>query len=215
MKKVVFSLLTCLASAGHALADVYTGGGGIVIPDNTPAGGSSTISAINILNPTIFTFDSVTIVVSTAHTWIGDLTVTLTSPTGITVQLFRRPGASGVGSSGDWTAGTYVFVLSGGLSMPTTNVATNVTPGTYNITSNPGSTQIIPPSDPDTYSAFTGLNLNGTWTLNISDNAAGDTGAISGWSMNITSIPEPTTAALLLLAAGGLGAAAWRKRRTA
>jgi hypothetical protein len=214
MNKVAFTLIACLASAGHALADLYSGGGPIVIPDNLPAGGSSTLSAVNLLNPTIFTFDSVTIVVSTTHTWIGDLTVTLTSPGGTSVQLFRRPGTAGVGNSGDWLAGTYTFVLSGGIAMPNTN--TNTIPGSsYNITSNPGSTQIIPAPNPNTYTAFTGQNLNGTWTLNISDNAGGDTGAISGWSMNISSIPEPTTAALLLLAVGGLGAAAWRKRKTA
>lgn len=213
MKKIAFSLIACLASAVPALADFYGGGGPIVIPDNNPAGASSTINAVNLANPTIFSFDSVGITVSTTHTWVGDLTVTLTAPNGTDVQLFRRPGTSGVGNSGDWLAGAYTFVLSGGAAFP--NVG-NTVPGTaYNITNNSGSTQIIPPPDPDTYTAFNGSNLNGLWTLNISDNALGDTGAISGWSMNITSVPEPTTAALLLIAAGGLGVAAWRRRKTA
>ncbi|CAN5578908.1 hypothetical protein BH20VER1_BH20VER1_02340 [soil metagenome] len=144
---------------------------------------------------------------------MGDLTVTLTSPSGTSVQLFRRPGTSGLGNSGDWLAGTYTFVLSGGLSFPNTG---NTVPGsTYNITSNPGSTQVIPPPNPNTFTAFNGQNLNGLWTLNIRDDAAGDIGAISGWQMNITSVPEPGTTSLMLLAAGGLGVAAWRKRKRA
>lgn len=65
----------------------------------------------------ITSFDSLEIDVA-GHSWIGDLTATLTSPGGDNVQLFRRPGVSGVGSDGDWLTGTFIFVASGGLAVP-------------------------------------------------------------------------------------------------
>jgi hypothetical protein len=205
-------LTPLLLAAGAAQADLYGPGGPIVVPDNTPAGASSSIAAVNILNPTIFTFDSVVINVSVAHTWIGDLTVTL-SHNGVDVQLFRRPGTSGIGSSGDWLVGVYTFATVG-TAFPNTG---NTVPGTtYAQTNNSASTQLVPPADPDTFAAFTGMDLNGTWTLTITDNASGDTATISSWSMNITSVPEPGTFALLgVMAAGAIGVRAWRKRKAA
>ncbi len=188
MKAFVLSLIACLVMVVNAQADFYGPGAGIAITDNTT--NSSTINAVNILGPNIVTFDSVTVTVSNAHQFIGDVTATITAPNGDNVQLFRRPGTSGFGSNGNWTPGNYTFVLSGGLAMPNSG---NVAPGTYNITNNLGSTQLIPVPDLDNYSVFAADNINGIWTFSITDSATGDTGAISQWGMNITSIPEQST----------------------
>jgi len=167
---------------GTAQAVPYVGGAGFAILDN--ATGSSTINAVNLPDPIISSFDSVIIDV-VSHTWIGDLTATLTSPNGDSVQLFRRPGTGGVGNSDDWQTGLYTFVASGGGTVPNGGVWA---PGTYNITNNPTTTQLTPAPNPNTYSVFNGTNLNGLWTLAIQDDAGGDQGSIAGWSMNITSI---------------------------
>lgn len=181
-RSTLVGLLACLPLMGPAQAVPYLGGAGFNIVDNTTQ--SSTINAVNLSDPIISSFDSVIIDV-VSHTWIGDLTATLTSPNGDSVQLFRRPGDSGVGNSNDWQAGLYTFVASGGGTVP--NIGAWA-PGTYDITNNPATTQLIPAPNPNTYSVFNGTNLNGLWTLAIQDSAAGDVGSIAGWSMNITSV---------------------------
>lgn len=194
--------LSLLAAA--ASADVYGPGAGFAIPDSGSA--SSTINVVNVANPTIVSVNSVTVNVSVAHTWVGDITLILTAPNGDDCQLMRRPGTSGVGNSGDWLVGAHVFVASGGATIPNTG---NMAPGTWNRTNNAGSTSTPPPPDPDDYSVFVGDNLNGLWRLTARDDAGGDTGSIGSWSLDITSIPEPTSLGLL-----GLGALALLRRRS-
>ncbi|HLT36640.1 MAG TPA: proprotein convertase P-domain-containing protein, partial [Enhygromyxa sp.] len=45
-----------------------------------------------------------------------------------------------------------------------------------------------PPSyDPvDPFTIFDGTNMEGDWTLTVSDNALGDTGVLAGWCVTIT-----------------------------
>ncbi len=59
------------------------------IPSGPPAGINSTI---NVTQPMIL--DEVQVDLNITHTWIGDLLVTLTSPTGTTVVLHNRSGGS-------------------------------------------------------------------------------------------------------------------------
>jgi len=192
------------ASATVASADVYGPGAGGAIPDATPAGLSTTINAVNVANPTIVSVNSVTVSFSTAHTWVGDLVITLTAPNGDNVDVIHRTGAA-AGGAGDSSnaAGPYTFDAAGAdftaaaAALPT---GSNVPAGTYARFTN----AIVgtPASDPDNYSVFNGDNLNGNWTLNVSDWAGADLGTLGSWSMDITSVPEPTSLALLAL--GGL-----------
>jgi hypothetical protein len=48
---------------------------------------------------------------------------------------------------------------------------------------------------------FTGRNPNGDWTLFIADQGAGDTATLTGWTLSITAVPEPSAAML-----GGMAA---------
>lgn len=59
-------------------------------------------------------------------------------------------------------------------------------------------------------SSFQGLDANGSWTLFVADNAAGDQSTLLGWGLTITGVPEPSRALLLILGLGGL---AMRRRR--
>ncbi len=54
----------------------------------------------------------------------------------------------------------------------------------------------------NTLSVFNGMNPNGPWVLFIADLSPGGVSTLLGWSLNIVAVPEPTTAALLLVAAG-------------
>jgi subtilisin-like proprotein convertase family protein len=67
-------------------------------------------------------------------------------------------------------------------------------------------------SAPATLSVFNGTNPNGTWSLFVVDESSPDSGTISlGWSMDVTTVPEPGTFGMAAL---GLGCfAALRIRR--
>jgi len=62
----------------------------------------------------------------------------------------------------------------------------------------------MPPSDPGDFdnngtigfSAYDGMNPNGTWTLFIADMSGGDQLQLVSWSLQITAVPEPVNVAL-------------------
>jgi MYXO-CTERM domain-containing protein len=215
MKKA-FGLIALALVAGAANADIYTGGAGGAIPDNSPAGVSGLLTATNVGSPTISSFNSLTI--RMGHTWAGDLVITLTSPAGTTADVIVRSGvttATGFGNSGNFGSSSsstapgladYTFVIGGGAL---TAVSGLIPAGTYGTFSAANGTVVAPGATGLSFAAFNGENLNGNWTLTARDLAAGDTGTIDSWSMDITSVPTP--GALALVGLGGLVAA--RRRR--
>ena len=203
MKKTL-AILAVAGLASVASAQTFPGVGVGAIPDNTGSTGGGlditfAVSGTSVGN----SLDNVTL--SLTHTWAGDIVAVLTAPNGDNVQVLGRLGsttAGGVGSSGDFTGGPYVMT-EGGTAMPTSG---NVAAGTYaRFSVNPAVG--APATDADTYSVFTGDDLNGTWHLFVSDWAGSDTGSVSAAS--ITIVPAP--GALALLGLGGLAAA--RRRR--
>ena len=192
-----------LAIAATALAVgnvTIPGGGAFAIPDNSPGGASSSLNT-NVGSP--FTVVGVSFT-GLAHTWVGDLSMTLTGPgAGNSFNFFFRPGQTtptSVGQNGDFlSANSYSFV-DGGLAW---NTGTVIPSGAY--------APIRSPFAPaQSISSFGGLNgVDGTWTLNISDNAGLDTGGIQGWSLIVKPVPTPGAAALL----GVAGLAGLRRRR--
>lgn len=192
--KTAIALVAGLTAAASA-ADYN--GAGFVIPDNSPAGASSSIvigDAGNLVDLNI-TLNDIT------HTWVGDLIITLSNGS-TSVDLVNRPGVPDQGTVG-WAYnlnGDYTFDDAAG----TTNWD-NVNGGVQDSAFTIGSGSYIPFS---ALSAFNGASLAGTWTLSISDNAGLDTGALGGWTLSAT-VPTPSSMALLGL--GGL--VATRRRR--
>jgi len=85
----------------------------------------------------------------------------------------------------------------------------------------PDGENISPLSDPSAFdnalnqqtamlSSFDGGNPNDTWTLFLADLSEGGTAQVTGWSLDITTVPEPPPANLL---AAGLLASLWFLRR--
>ena len=121
------------------------------------------------------------------HTFAGDLDVTLTSPAGTVVTLTSDNGAGNddVFNGTVWDdsanpAGQVPYTTNNGL----------VTDHAYvNLTT---ATPLVPE---EAMGAFIGEDPNGTWTLTLSDDAAGDGGNLNGWSLDVTTLPNaPITA---------------------
>ena len=150
----------------------------VAIPDDDPAGTNIplTVSGVGAVAKAVFriggTSCSTDIGSTTAglnHSWVGDLVIKLTSPSGTTVILANRPG--GTGNSGNNFCQT---VLDDGAATSIQNISVSDAPFT-------GSFQ---PANP--LAAFNGESANGTWVLNVSDNAFFDTGSVRAFSLDLT-----------------------------
>ncbi|MCX7639537.1 MAG: FG-GAP-like repeat-containing protein [Pyrinomonadaceae bacterium] len=179
-----------------APAGTFTGSGVGTIPDNTgtSCGNYASATPLNItfnvtgLSGSVVRAE-VQFNVSPAHTWRGDLRAILLAPGGSPSHiLFSQTGAisaTGCGSSTD-LFGIYRFAD----SPPATNwwsvTAATTTPGTYQATQPAPQTASTFSPTTSINAAFTSVtNPNGTWTLQFLDGAPGDTGGISGATLEI------------------------------
>lgn len=134
------------------------------IPDNSPVG----VDVPVLVNQAAIV-NSIVVSVNITHTFVGDLTLTLTSPAGTSVVL-----ADGLGGGGDNYTNT-VFDDSAG-----TPIDAGAAPFT-------GTFQ---PENP--LSAFMGEASGGIWTLNVSDSFGADVGAVTSLSLEVcTILPQP------------------------
>ena len=138
----------------------------LVIPDNTTVSDSQTLAGGGTISDLNVTLD-------VSHTWVGDLSFTLTHvATGTAVTIVDRPGvpASGNGCSGDDILAT----LDDAAASPVENECAGGTPtinGTFS------------PNNP--LSAFNGQDPGGSWTLAVTDSAGGDTGILNQWCLDV------------------------------
>ncbi len=132
-----------------------------------PDGGTTTVSTIAVSNVGILSDVNVDDLVGT-HTYMADLTFTLTSPAGTTVTIM----SSSCGSSDDF------------------NISLDDEAA-------PGAWPCGPAGQGGTYqpsqalSAFDGENADGTWTLSITDGANVDGGQLNGWGLTFETITAP------------------------
>ncbi|MBK8467353.1 MAG: proprotein convertase P-domain-containing protein [Chloracidobacterium sp.] len=170
----------------------YTGPA-VAIADNTAAGTNFTIpvSGVGSITDVNFRFDGTQSAdpVSTTpginHSWVGDLIVRVTSPGGTTVTVFDRPGFTGTGF-GCNSNNLAQIVLDDDGGFP----AVEVQCGANSAAAFPIGTF----SPNNLMGAFDGQDPNGNWTINISDNAVGDTGSARAFSLVIGSVCSTPTA---------------------
>lgn len=145
---------------------------GAPIADNSIS--TSTISVSGVPGTAASAFKG--IFVNLIHSYDHDITLALQAPDGSIVVLSSANGAS----NNDYT--NTCFTISA-----TTSITSGVPPytGSY-----------IPQQS---FSLFNASPCNGTWTLTITDNAAGDTGELFNWRLAFTnagfSAPNNSTAA--------------------
>lgn len=138
------------------------------IPIAISATGTPTITS-TISIPSGGNISDVNVTMNITHTWINDLTATLTSPTGTIVQLFS--GECNPNASINNIVATFD---DSGIAIVCGN--------------NPGISGTVMPNQ--ALSAFNNSNSSGTWVLTISDSFNQDGGALNSWSLNICTV-EP------------------------
>ena len=108
------------------------------------------------------------------HSWVGDLDITLISPSGQELILSSGNGCCVGGSI------TGVF-FSDGPNDDITLQVDGILPGTYN-----------PQGAGGMASFYNGQDPNGAWQLVVEDPFSGDFGTVTGWSMGfVENLPEP------------------------
>lgn len=111
----------------------------------------------------LLAIDDLNVQLSIAHTDVGDLDVFLISPAGTRVELFTDVGGGGANFDNttlDDQAPASILAGAGPFA------------GSYR--------------PEGLLSDFNGENPNGTWTLEVTDDAGNDVGTLKGWSLTIT-----------------------------
>jgi subtilisin-like proprotein convertase family protein len=125
-----------------------------------------------------------------SHTYIHDVDVLLAGPAGQRTLVFAHVGGTlGV------TNITLSFDDAASASLPPSS---QVVAGTFKPTNGGGTVSFPSPAPAAPYGAtlsvFNGTAPNGTWSLYVLDDSAGDKGTISGgWTLSITSSNSPPT----------------------
>ncbi|MBP6530205.1 MAG: hypothetical protein KA260_08780 [Burkholderiales bacterium] len=198
-----------VAAPAHAAPLTFPGTGTGSIPDGS-------FSCSGAVAPLVISFDvngmgapltdlRVAMNFFPQHAFAGDVTAVLKAPGGSpTATLFGRIGAVGglVNGSGRHLSGNYTFVDP---AISSANIwaaeAAVVAPagvipgGTYATTvSGPVATSPAPTTPLlSVFTSLIGAQINGTWTLELTDRCTSDQGGISVASLTLDSLPPPPT----------------------
>lgn len=142
----------------------------VAIPDGNPAGVGSVIAVSNLTSA----IKKIGVSLHLTHSRIGDVTVELISPEGITNVLAKERGATGDNYGVACSPESFRTTFDDAASTP---IESGFPPflGDYR-----------PESALSVYIGRSGTNLNGNWTLRVVDGAAGVTGTLQCWSLLIT-----------------------------
>ncbi|HEX9048353.1 MAG TPA: proprotein convertase P-domain-containing protein, partial [Verrucomicrobiae bacterium] len=142
---------------------------------------------------------SITVTLNISGGMNNGLYAYLVAPDGTTVTLMNQPGV-GVDGFGATGAGMNITLADAGAT------------GIQNVTS--GSALSGTYSAAGSLSGFNGVNPNGAWTIYFADTISGGGDAtLNGWSLDITTVPEPVNVALGLFAVAVFGVGlAWPRR---
>ncbi len=147
------------------------------VPDGNSAGITDSIYISGIGN-----VSDLKIYLMMSHSYTQDLILTLTSPTGVTVNLLNANGGNSndimtIFSDEADSSASYGFSL-----MPLLGISPSFSPS-------------VRPNQP--LSSFSGQSRNGWWKLKCVDQAGGDVGYVHGWGINLLSYKTLNVTALI------------------
>ncbi len=196
LTSVVVLVMLAVASSAQAVAPPAPPGCGTAVttsrgnatPTAIPTGPAVVPSTIEVAGAGAYLTD-LDLITNITHTFAADLDITLRSPAGTVATITTDNG----GSNNDVFAGTtFDDQANPGGQVP---YATNNGLTTDNAYAN---NQVATPLEPEeALAVFSGENPNGTWTLTISDDLAGDGGTLQSWQLDIQSLsgaPEASPA---------------------
>ena len=144
-----------------------------------PAVVSSTL-AVAGAGPYLWDLDLLTTI---THTFSADMDITLMSPAGTVVTLTTDNGA---GNDNTYNGTLWDDDANPLGQVPYTTNAGLATDHPYvNLTT---ATPLVPE---ESFGAFHGEDPNGTWTITISDDLAGDGGSLANWTLTTRTLPAP------------------------
>ncbi len=196
------SATTC-AGAGQLLTAAASSNATVLSSPFNSTGGPATITVTNAQNASIYPWNLVIsglpasgITVASvsingvAHTFPDDLDILLQSPTGTNVVLMSDAGGNTDVTATNWTFSTGSPAMSdAGTNSSGTYSPTNIG-ASDDFPTAPGPGNGFSQASPS-LSLFTG-NFNGTWKLLIRDDANGDAGSVTSWSITFN-LPAPVS----------------------
>jgi uncharacterized protein with beta-barrel porin domain len=167
----------------------------VVITDNFSSGVSASLN-IDTGSPAILnSFDSITIH-ALNHDYAGHLRASIThTPTGKSAILFDRPGGAPVGTSSNFTMGDFTFEFGALQIIEEVALLSNLAPGIYAPASQTPGNVVDSGADAGAndklvdFLIFAGIDPNGEWLLEISDNESTDIGSFAGFSITLNYVP--------------------------
>ncbi|MFM7767436.1 MAG: proprotein convertase P-domain-containing protein, partial [Bacteroidota bacterium] len=133
-------------------------------------GGSWSSNSINVngvCDNTWNTGDPLIICLNIEHTYLSDLSIYIQAPNGVYYLLCDDVGGTG----NNFTGTCFSAVAAGVIPAPAINAPY---PGSYR-----------PEGAGNNFGALNGTAINGTWTLWVGDQFAGDAGTLSSWSITL------------------------------
>ena len=222
MKRILtLAMAMAMGAAAYGQQYAFNGTNSTIntIPDNNPSGLASTITV-----PTLAAqIANVTVSLDVTGGYNGDIYAYLAGPNGGFAVLLNRSGVSSSSANGYSDSGFNVTFDDSG-SNPDIHFYQNTgypssLNGSGQLTGTWGSDgeNLNPQSSPSSYSVgatetlasfdgISGSDAAGQWTLFLADLSAGDQSTLVSWSVDITTVPEPSSLALgalgLLVLAG-------------
>ena len=180
---IMAALLATVMDAGASLYPIGS------IPDGSPVGVSFTGTYDGAASGS--TVGSLTVSLSISGGYNGNLYSYLVAPNGTMVVLLNQPGATGGNPFGFAGSGLNITLTDA------TSIGGNPVTGIQTTAETPGQLFSGTYNAAGTLGTFDNSSANGNWTLFFADMTAGGGQAqLTGWSLNVTAVPEPVNVAM-------------------